>query len=156
MNEKLFYPFYCSPTLFLSSSGLNSLNLFTNDDPVFVENIRFCYMNILRKELNSVTTDWNSHLISPSRYVNPRGRPDTMYHLPHLYHKEDFSIRVDEEELNSFYPVVTGNETDVSEEFNEFAISVIESNDNLIYPPTNVQEATELYLCLRQRIVSLS
>ena len=135
---------------------LVDLNLFTNEDPVFVDNIRFCYMDILRKELNSVTTDWNSHLISPSRYDNPRGRPDTMYYLPHLYHKEDFSIHVDEEEIDSFYPAVTGIATDVSEEFNEFAISVIESIDDLIYPPTNVQEATELYLHLRQKIISLS
>lgn len=79
-----------------------------------------------------------------------------MYHLPHLYHKEDFSIHVDEEEVDSFYPAVRWIKTDVSEEFNEFAISVIEQNDDLIYPPTNVQEGTELYLYLRQKIVIFS
>ena len=135
---------------------LVDLGLFSIDDPVLVECIRLCYMELLRKELKLISADWNSHIISPSRYDGLRGRPDTMYFLPHLYDKEDFKIAIPEDEINDFYPAVTAQLHDPSLEFGEFARIVIASNNNLVFPPNNVYEATELYLYLRQQIRDFS
>ena len=33
------------------------LNLFSNDDPVLLEAIRFCFMRLLRKELKKIASD---------------------------------------------------------------------------------------------------
>ena len=55
------------------------LDLFSNDDPVLLEAIRFCFMRLLQKELKETASDWNVHIISLNRYQGPRGRPDTMH-----------------------------------------------------------------------------
>ena len=54
------------------------LDLFSNDDLVLLDSIRFCFMLLLGKELKEIASDWNVHIIS-SRYQGPRGKPDTMY-----------------------------------------------------------------------------
>ena len=51
-------------------------------DHVQVECLRYCFMDIVRKELNSVAVEWNQHIISRSVNGDPIGRPDTM----HFYH----------------------------------------------------------------------
>ena len=84
------------------------LDLYSNDDPVLLEAIiRFCFMQLLRKELKEIASDWNVHIISSSRYQGPSGRPDTMCFLPHLYNRQNLGIEVDNEEIDEFYPSVT-------------------------------------------------
>ena len=39
------------------------LDLFSNDDPVLLEAIRFCFVRLLRKELKEIASDWNVHII---------------------------------------------------------------------------------------------
>ena len=40
-------------------------------------------MRLLGKELKEIVSDWNVHIISPSHYQGPCGRPDTciFYHI---------------------------------------------------------------------------
>ena len=58
---------------------LSDLDLFSNEDPVIVDCIRFCFMHLVRKDLQSVLEDWNTHIISGARRNNgQRGRPDSM------------------------------------------------------------------------------
>ena len=102
------------------------LDLFSNDDPVLLEAIRFCFMLLLRKEFKEIASDWNVHIIS-SRYQGPRGRPDTMYFLPHLYNRQNLVTEVDHEEIDELYPSVTVELQDYCAEFGEFARTVIES-----------------------------
>ena len=102
------------------------LDLFSNDDPVLLEAIRFCFMLLLRKELKEIASDWNVHIIS-SRYQGPRGRPDTMYFLPHLYNRQNLGTEVDHEEIDELYPSVTVELQDYCAEFGEFERTVLES-----------------------------
>ena len=45
--------------------------------------LRFCYMSILRKDLNEVVRQWNTHRIRPSRgSLCPAGIPDILYLRP--------------------------------------------------------------------------
>ena len=92
-------------------------------------------MALLRKELIKITEDWNSHIISPSRYDGIRGRPDTMYFLPHLYEKGEYKINIDEEDIDEFYLVKSTPLSYVSDEFGEFARNVLTLNDELNFPP---------------------
>ena len=57
---------------------LTDMDMYTSD-PVITECIRFCFMNLIREDLNSVKSDWNSNIISSSRNRGHRGRPDSMY-----------------------------------------------------------------------------
>ena len=102
------------------------LDLFSNDDPVLLEAIRFCFMRLLRKELKQIALDWNVHIISSSRYQGPRGRPDTKYFLPHLYNRQNLGIEVDNEEIDELYPAVTVELQYYSPEFGEFALTMLE------------------------------
>ena len=83
------------------------LDLFSNDDPVLLEAIRFCFMRLLRKELKEIASDWNVHIISLSCYQGPRGRSDTIYFLLHLCNRQNLGTEVDHEEIDKLYPSVT-------------------------------------------------
>ena len=76
---------------------LSDLGLFNSPDPVHLECIQFCFMQILRNELHQVAEMWNQQLIASSKFGNssgPRGRPDCMFFLPHLYNSEDYKVPV--------------------------------------------------------------
>ncbi|KAJ7371569.1 hypothetical protein OS493_024244 [Desmophyllum pertusum] len=84
---------------------LSDLGLFNGSDPVHQECIRFCFMQILRNELHQVAELWNQHQIASSKFGNssgPRGRPDCMFFLPHLYNSEDYKLPVDLHEIEEF------------------------------------------------------
>ena len=45
--------------------------------------LRYCFMGILQKELNSVDSSWNEHLIRGSNMSEcPNGIPDELFFLP--------------------------------------------------------------------------
>ena len=123
------------------------LDLFSNDDPVLLEAVRICFMRLLRKELKEIASDWNVHIISSSRYQGPRGRPGTMYFLPHLYNKQKVGTEVDHEEIDELYPSVTVELQDYCPEFGEFARTVLDSAgyDSHV---ANVGAALDLYFFL--------
>ena len=103
---------------------LADLDMFTND-PVIIECIRFCFTDIIRKDLVSIKNDWNVHIISRSRNNGTRGRPDTMYYLPHLFDTRDYKIEIDPDEFADVAVCVSNDIEDVSDEFKEFAREVL-------------------------------
>uniref|UniRef100_A0A7M5TXY9 Integrase core domain-containing protein n=1 Tax=Clytia hemisphaerica TaxID=252671 RepID=A0A7M5TXY9_9CNID len=129
---------------------LTDLDLYAHD-PVIVECIRFCFMALIRKDLESIKNDWNVHIISKSKNRGPRGRPDTMYYLPHLFESQSYSIDVEQEELQDLYVASEFNIPDVSEEFKEFARITMTSNGYQSMP-NNVSDALDLYIFLLQQI----
>ena len=79
-----------------------------------------------------------------------------MYFLPHLHHKEDYKINIDDDDIDEFYPSITTPLIDVSEEFREFARDVLTLNDDVNYPPESAEEAINLYIYLKQKIHEFS
>eukprot|EP00794_Sanderia_malayensis_P001012 gene1012-332_t len=132
---------------------LRDFDLFNDSDPVQVECLRFCFMSILRKELHKVAESWNQHIISRSKFGNssgPRGRPDCMYFLPHLYDVEDCKVDIDLDEIEEFYDDAAMNVRDYSEEFEEFALTVM--NRRALSAPIDVKQAFNLYIELLREI----
>ena len=78
-------------------------------------------MRLIRKDLKSISAEWNTHLIAKSRNGGPSGRPNSMFYLHHLYGVDNLLKRVDLDEVEKFYPVVASDVRDFSEEFEEFA-----------------------------------
>ena len=68
---------------------LVDLELLNIDYPVVLDCLHYCFMGIIRDELNYVKEDWNIHIKSRSQKSGPTGRPNCMYYLPHLYDKQD-------------------------------------------------------------------
>ena len=84
-------------------------------------------MRFLRKEFKEIASDWDVYIILSSRYQGPRGRPDTMYFLPHLYNRQNLETEADHEEIDELYPSVTVESQDYCAEFGELARTVLES-----------------------------
>ena len=83
------------------------LELYDPSDPVQVDYLRYCFMNILRNQLYTVAVEWNHHVISKSVNSGPNGRSDTVFFLPHLYNSNSFLENVDLQEAKAIYPHVT-------------------------------------------------
>ena len=136
-------------------TGLRDLNLFIDSDPVHVECIRFCFMDLLRKELDTIAELWNQHIISSSKYGNsssPRGHPDCMFFLPHLYDTHDYMQDITAVLVDEFYDV-TITQNDYSQEFEEFVNTVME--EEMLCRPRDVKEGLELYTRLVTEIEAL-
>ena len=127
---------------------LSDLDLFTNEDPVIVVCVRYCSIDLVREDLDSILSDWNTHIISGnSRSVGPCGRPDSMFFLPHFFNATDFSTDVSEDDVNQFNCYSDFTIEDYSREFQEFADHFTGG-----IKPKNVQGALRLYLDLLQEI----
>ena len=66
-----------------------------------------------------------------------------MYHLPHLYHKQDCVQRVHKEEIEEFHSVVGELPSDFTPDFSDFAKTVIPNNG--IKTPKNSSEALNFW-----------
>ena len=132
---------------------LRDLGNFDDSDPAHAECIRFCFMHIIRKELDQVAELWNQHIISSSKSGNssgPRGKPDCMYFLPHLYQTKEYKLEVELEEVEEFIDNATMCPPDFSQEFEEFASVVM--GELGLEMPNNVKEGLDLYLQLIKEI----
>ena len=129
---------------------LVGLELLNTHDPVVLDCIHYCFMGIIREELNSVKENWNSHIISRSHKSSPTGRPSCMYHLPHLYDKQDCVQKINKEEIEEFDYVIGELPSDVTPKFSAFAKTVIPNNG--IKTTRILSEALNLYLYLLEKI----
>ena len=129
---------------------LVDVDMLSTSDPVVLDCVRYCFMNLIRRDLNSIKEEWNTHIISRSRNGGPSGRPNCMFHLPHLYNVKDQIKAVEQNEIDEFLPVVADIIRDFSLEFEEFAeYFLIRDGLNL---PTNPTEALHLYTYLLEKI----
>ena len=129
---------------------LVDLELLNTDGSVVLDCIHSCFMGIIREELNSAKEDWNSHIISRSHKSGPTGGPSCMYHLPHLYDKQDCVQKINKEEIEEFDSVIGELPSDFTPEFSAFARTVVPNNG--IKTPRNSSEALNLYLYLLEKI----
>ena len=127
-------------------------NHFDLTNRLHLECIKFCYLGVIRGELNQMKITWNNHRIRRSITSNssyrPSGIPNVLYHAPapeirdykKVVHYTDLSI-VEET------CCVRRNVTYIcSDEFFELASIIMEESGLSI--PGNASEAFELYRCM--------
>ena len=62
--------------------------------------VRFCFMDILQKELDEYLAIWKSHRIRSSRNSEcPGGRPDVLFYLPSTVNGQQGGLSVSVQEL---------------------------------------------------------
>ncbi|KAJ7388158.1 hypothetical protein OS493_039510 [Desmophyllum pertusum] len=130
---------------------LRDQGLINDDDYIHMQCLKFCFLPLLRAELQRVAQHWNLHKIRPSRNEDtPAGQPDVLYFLPEADGKESYLNEVAIEEVDVAMDVCCeepGN--DISDSFSELARILM--NENALRMPTNLHEAENLYcqlLCL--------
>ncbi|XP_068698743.1 uncharacterized protein [Montipora foliosa] len=79
---------------------MRSCGLYSDDDCIHIECLKFCFMHVLRDELHRAARLWNLHRIRPSTNVeSPSGRPDVLFFLPEVSNTRNYMEDVDFDEL---------------------------------------------------------
>lgn len=130
--------------------------LFCDDDVVHVESLKFCFMPLLRNELQNFAEQWNLHRIRPSTNAeSPGGRPDILYFVPEINGARNLitPIALDDIEIAEQRTCYRPPETGCAEEFCELAAVIMEER-HLEMPKTG-EEAVILYSILTDDIANL-
>ena len=130
-------------------SELSGYGFLDSSNVLVIEAIRYCFVHLIRKDLEEVAIRWNQHLLAPSRHsVLPRGRPDSLYFLCDKSYRKNVELK-DIEEFND--PAFVGSCPDNDLDFIEFAETVLTMN-NLNVKPSDATEALKIYFVLLEAI----
>lgn len=79
---------------------LSSLYFIDTSSPIAQECLQFCFMRVLKEELEEFKNCCNGYLVAKScGSTPPRDRPNSLYFFPVLYDTESFVKDIDIEEL---------------------------------------------------------
>ena len=135
---------------------MRETGIFDDSNPIHVNCITYCFMPILRKELNETLKFWNTHWIrQSSNNESPCGRPDVIYSVPELDNTENFLVQVTQDDIDTAQDLCKQRHTikDCDEHFIEL-VDIIKSEHNL-QEPTSIAEAESYYVTLLQHIASI-
>ncbi|KAJ8300617.1 hypothetical protein KUTeg_022136 [Tegillarca granosa] len=108
--------------------------------------LQFCFMHLIKSELQEVKDIWNSHRIRPSNR-GFSGRPVVLYDLPQIRGTEDFLCHVDNREiLACVEECVFPEEICDTDVYNLASVYMFE---NHLQMPNDAYEAANLYERLR-------
>ena len=113
------------------------------------ECLRFCFMDLIQDELNSVALERSLPRIRPiTKLESPSGKPDILYFLQELKGVQDYSTPIDVEEIQIAENMCTTRRRakECCPAFRELA-EMIMADDRLDTPSTIV-EARQLYFVL--------
>ena len=123
---------------------LEQMNIIDTSEDIDIQCCRYCYMYLLRRELNTVIQLWNVHYIRKSRDASaPHGKPDIMYHMPELFDSEDCLHAVNSDELNALSHLLTMDRSDACDEEYMEIFELIRI-DNWIQMPNTLDESDKL------------
>ncbi|KAK6494193.1 hypothetical protein HHUSO_G679 [Huso huso] len=117
--------------------------------------IQFCFMKLLQDELNTVAHIWNTHPIRAQRNrTTPHGRPLIMYTLPHLYGVADHLCPSSRDDiLNCEEECLTRRNYPCDKTVFELcSLLMVERG---LDPPGDIDQATHLYITLKEEIWNL-
>ena len=126
---------------------MRDTGLYIDEDPVHIECLKFCFMPVIRRELDHVARNWNLHRIAPSRNAeSPPGKPDVLFFLPQAnVHSYSFPVSEDDIDVAEEICIVEmPSAFGCSDEFVDLATMIMEDN-NIDYPQ-DADEAKSLYI----------
>ena len=128
---------------------LRDQGLYDDSNPMHVACLKFCFMPLLKEELERVAQQWNLHRIRPSANEHsPSGRPDTIFFIPEAFHSTSYLQQVHPSDLEVAKDVCCETSIDPSFQiFTELAELVMAEN-GLELPGSDVVKAELLYINL--------
>lgn len=110
---------------------------------IVVECIRYCYLKLLRKELNLIKIQWNTHHIRSSRASqSPSGKPDIMFYFPEVYDTQSYLEAVDPQEVAVVRELSSEQIPDCVPLYQELFDSIVA--EATLDSPNTLQEAAQL------------
>ncbi|XP_062851516.1 uncharacterized protein LOC134314752 [Trichomycterus rosablanca] len=111
--------------------------------------LRFCFSDVIQKDLDECVTLWNSHRIRTSRTAScPGGVPNELYYLPHRFGSRDCGFRIEETELDVFPESRQSVNSCGDQNIQEYLDFVVECSQ--LQKPSNWESTSELYLWLKE------
>jgi hypothetical protein len=126
---------------------------FCDADPIHTDCLKFCFMDVIQKELYNVAINWNLHRIRFQNVESPSGRPDVLYFLPEIENTQDFKMEVLEDDLEIVEESFCKQVPKCSKEFKEMAEILM--SEHSLHTPNNAEEALALYSKLIQEIENI-
>ncbi|XP_053409168.1 uncharacterized protein LOC128559952 [Mercenaria mercenaria] len=81
-------------------AGMGDEGLLSTSEQLHIEIVRFCFTDLIQRDLDRAKAEWNSHRIRPCRSTCPSGKPDLMYYIPQLFDTVDYKVEVNIDDLN--------------------------------------------------------
>ncbi|XP_039623028.1 uncharacterized protein LOC120537856 [Polypterus senegalus] len=111
--------------------------------------LRFCFKDVIQKDLDECMTLWNSHRIRPSTTAScPGGVPNELYYLPHRFGSRECGFRIECTELDTFpesnQPMHSCGDLNM-QEYLDFVME-----HSYLQKPENWESASELYIHLKE------
>lgn len=120
---------------------LETKGILDTSSELSMECLWFCFSDLLQNELDTIKNHWNTHYIRRSRHDTVSGRPDSLYFLPHLHNAVNNMNSVPQRDIEYVSThIIDKIETHELQEYFEYVLNSLNAN-----PPTNWQEAVELY-----------
>ena len=130
-------------------SELSGYGFLDSSNVLVIEAIRYCFMHLIRKDLEEVAIRWNQHLLASSMHsILPRGRPDSLYFLCEKSFRKNVELE-DVEEFND--PTFVSLSPDNDPNFIEIAETILNMK-GLNIKPSNATEALKIYFVLLEAI----
>jgi len=80
---------------------LRDRGLYNGHDLVHIQCLRYCFMGVLRAELQRTVREWNTHPIRSNKNGEcPSGRPNVIYFSPELYDSQNYGTPVDVKDVD--------------------------------------------------------
>ena len=112
-------------------------------DPVHIECVRFCLMDVLQAELDRIAQHWNLHNIRTQKDNTelPCGKPDILYYVPELHGGYEMGKTVDVGDLKLCQEMYTAPKQKWCAEFFELAYCLKPD----LQVPCNADDGFKLY-----------
>lgn len=125
---------------------LRDRGVYDSLDPLHNQCIKFCFMDILQRELHRIAMEWNLHSIRSKRNNEcPPGKPDALYFTPGLSDSRDYGTQVAVEDVAICKELYTKEKpNDYDQDFLEL-IQLLRPN---LVMPTSADDALALYVGL--------
>ena len=122
------------------------MNLF-NDDKIQVECLKYCFMEIIKKDQQTFMQQWNYHLVRKKRNSDlPAGKPEIMHFAPEIFGSKSYELPVLGTDANQCRQLFGKPRSEISymKEFEELVKQVILD----VRQPNNASEALRLYFTI--------
>lgn len=91
-------------------------------------NTTFIKLFLFQRELENVVETWNAHRIRKSKHCDINGRPMVLYQAPFLKGTEDYSLPLDNVELNACAEECDFEDSDCDNDILDLADILMEEN----------------------------
>ena len=121
--------------------------IFDTSDEVDSQCARFCYMNLLRSNLQVISQLWNTHHLRKSRNRDsPHGKPEVIYHFPEMYGSRNYLRCVNAGDLRTLSQSLVQDVPDCTASAVELFTGLVEEGG--LQMPRSVVEADDLFVHL--------